>query len=369
MTKKGSKKIEINALCPCGSGKKYKKCCLQEDMCIVAEEFFQNRCNVGRLTIMKIDRDLKKKSIEEMEKWASESNLPFDREEFMDYRKNSWDIDRVKKMKTDEIITKLKSFNITFSIETFKEQSQKHISAIKLADEFYYPEDLNIDGWDKDFIMLAIIELWNRLIPERVNLEMLDEEMQIGYEELETGNYRKAVDRWITAWDIIKIIVPNRIDSIDGADNFFPEQLNQLVSNWCQNFEMQLHNAGIDDESYLRKLIEYCDDFLGMFPNSDELIIFNMLRAKADSYAHLGHIRTAERYYKDIVKQYPEEEMSYAGWGDIYDHHTNDDNREMFCKRAEEIYRLGIKKCKTDNEALLQRLEDLEEERKGVALH
>jgi len=312
---------------------------------------------------MKIDRDLKKKGIKEMKKWSSESNLAFDREKFIEYQKNSWDMDRVKKMKTDEIIIKLESLNVALSIETFKEQSQKHISAIKLADESYYPQDPNIDQWDEDFIMIAIIELWNRFIPERVNIEMLDEEMQQGYEELEIGNDTKAMDYWIRAWDIIKIIVPDRIDSISGVDNFFPEPLNQFVSNWCQDFEMHLHNAGKYDKDYFRKLIEFCDDFLNRFPNSDNLIIFNMLRAKADSYADLGDIWTAEQYYKDIIKQYPEDEMSYAGWGDIYFYHTDDDNREMFCKRAEEIYRLGLEKCKTENEGLLQRLENLEKPR------
>ena len=357
-------KIGRNDRCPCGSGKKYKKCCLGKESGIAGKKPQVNCHNIGRLDIMRIDRKNKKKTIEETESLMRKHGLPFDRDKFLEYQKNSWDIDRVSKMKTDEIVKKLESLDIMFSLDIFKEQAGKHISAIKLADEFYYPQGQTVDGWEEDFIMLAIMELWNRFIPERVNIEMLDEEMHRGYDELENGNRIGAMDIWFKAWEFLKEVVPDRIDSIEEADNFFPEPLSQYVSNWCQDLEMYLHNAGREDKTYYRKRIEYCEEFISRFPNSDELIIFNMHKARADTYAVMGDRGTAEQYYRVILKQYPYNEMSYVGWGDLYYWHTDEDNKDTSYKRAEEIYRLGLKKCMIDNEVLLERLENLEEDKK-----
>lgn len=55
---------------------------------------------------------------------------------------------------------------------------------------------------------------------------------------------------------------------ISEADKFIPV-LTQFIYNWCQDFEMELANAAVEDKSYYEKRIKYCQDFLRIFPDSD----------------------------------------------------------------------------------------------------
>ena len=64
----------------------------------------------------------------------------------------------------------------------------------------------------------------------------------------------------------------------------------QFVSNWCQDLELELYNAALDDVKYHRKRIEYCREFCSFFPDSDPLILENMKTAVAESLVGMGSI-------------------------------------------------------------------------------
>ena len=197
-------------------------------------------------------------------------------------------------MSTSEIIEKLESMNIDFETERFKKQAQNYISAIQLAEDHYYTQNFQAPGQDEDFIWLAIIELWNRIIPEKFNMEMIDDFIQDGYEDIGKQDSRGGIEKWEKAWNMIISIVPPHIKSVKDADKFI-SGLSQSIFNWCQDFEMELANAGREDDSFHLKRIKYCQDFCRIFPNSDESIIKNMLRAEAESYTELGDLETAKK--------------------------------------------------------------------------
>jgi hypothetical protein len=46
------------------------------------------------------------------------------------------------------------------------------------------------------------------------------------------------------------------------------------------------------------KRIKYCQNFIRIFPNSDESIIKNMLRAEAESYTELGDLEAAKKLFQ-----------------------------------------------------------------------
>lgn len=294
-----SKKIGRNDPCPCGSGKKYKHCCLGNKAAAVNLTTSKSEAPViSRLAIMRFEQKLQDnpKELEqigkEIEKYSGDRDI-----NFKDFILRSWNLDKVKKMSTSEIIEKLKSMNIDFEIERFKKQAQHHISAIQLAEDHYYTQDFHAQGPDEDFIWLAMIELWNRIIPEKYNAEMIDDLMQEGYEDIDKQNYRDGIEKWEKAWNMIINIVPPNIKSVTDADKSIPD-LTQSIFNWCQDFEIELGNAGMEDNSFYMKRIKYCQDFLRIFPDSDESIINNMLRAEAESYTELGDTETAKKLFQ-----------------------------------------------------------------------
>lgn len=293
---KMSKKIGRNDPCPCGSGKKYKNCCLGSKA--AAKNLTPSKSEapvVNRLAIMRFEQKLKDnpKQLEqirkEVKKYSNDRNM-----DIKDFIERSWSLDKIRKMSTSEIIEKLKSMNIDFEIEHFKKQAQNHISAIQLAEDHYYTQNFHASGLDEDFIWLAMIELWNRIIPEKYNVEMIDDLMQEGYEDIDKQNYRDGIEKWEKAWNMIISIIPPHIKTVTDADKFIPD-LMQSIFNWCQDFEVELGNAGMEDNSFYLKRIKYCQDFRRIFPQSDESILKNMLIAEAESYTELGDMEAAKK--------------------------------------------------------------------------
>jgi len=353
-----SQKIGRNDPCPCGSGKKYKRCCLKKNTTIYQSSSGE-RPIIGCLALMRIDQEFKddpKKFEELMEK----QGYPTDMEKMKESMLQSWDLKKVRKMNTDEIIAKLHSLNIKFSVDDFKRQAGNSISSIQLAKDYYFTQDHHAEGLDEDFILIAIYELWKRIIPDQNNIEMIDDGMQEGYDALENNKIDECMEKWLRAWKTIVTIVPTYIDSVEEADEFMPEPLTQSIYNWCQDFKMELFNAGLKDKSYFKKRIEYCNEFSRLFPETDDLIIQNMLRAEAESYAKLGEMETADRLFENLVNKYPDSIWGYVGWGDMHMSTKFIEKGFPNYKMAEEIFLSALEKCDDEDAVISGRLDDLE---------
>jgi hypothetical protein len=386
-----SKKVGRNDPCPCGSGKKYKKCCLNKDLEREREEarkkemeqeteeeiekeieldrekeikryfeILQNETppQISILALMRNDQDL----IEDGE-WMKKIS-----KEHRDLLLKKWNLNEVRKMSTLEIIEKLNSMHVEFDEESFREQAKEYISAIKLANDCYYTQDYCTEGLDEDFIWLAIIELWNRLMPDKFNIEMIDDAIQEGYKVLDNGDYKEGLEKWNKAWIIIKTIVPSYITSVEEVDDFMYNLLTQFIINWCQDYDMELGSAGLKDESYSMRRIEYCREFRQLFPDSDELIIQNMIRGEAEAYATLGNVNVAEKLFKEFIAEFPGDPWGYIGWADIYVWPAYRKVQKDLDK-AEKIYRKGLEVCTYDKDVILDRLESLEDKKTESCVH
>ena len=353
-----SSKPGRNDPCSCGSGKKFKRCCLGKKTTKISE--FSNKQvpefkmpHVSPLAIMRIEQKMLRNPLE-FAKLKKELEKTGKAEGIEDFISKSWNLDKLKSMSTEDIIGKLRSMNIRFDIEDFKEQAQEYISAIDLSEDYYYKQNFHAEGQDEDFIFLAIIELWDRIMPERGNVEMIENFMQDGYDCLEKKETEKAIENWEKAWNLILTLVPSDIKSVEEADGFIPG-MTQSIHNWCQDFEMGLHNAGVRNDSYFRKRIKFCNVFCRIFPDSDELIIHNFMRAEAESYASIDDFPTADRLFKELVELYPDNVWGYINWGDIYAFECH--NRMNF-EKAREIYNLALE-CDDEREVVEDRLESL----------
>ena len=112
------------------------------------------------------------------------------------------------------------------------------------------------------------------------------------------------------------------------------------------------------DPVYFEKRIHYCREFCKYFPEEEELIIHNMHRAIAESYAKLDQFEEAEREFEKLVQDFPGNPWGYIGWGDLFFDELKDFDkaRELYEKAlaiADEYEILAVK----------ERLEELKEER------
>lgn len=290
-------KIGRNDKCYCGSGKKYKKCCLNKDENLTAAQI------------------------------ASKAFKQYTYEE-------------VDAMKTEEIIAKLNELGIPFDEKQFLEDVMNEYSADDLSEKWFERYNLSIEGRDEDFPWFAAWILWERLAPaDHLSLEQIDELLEKGYDRLENNDAVAACDVWLEAWEALKKRNSPLVQSLDFLGDKYSGAF--FVSNLCQDLEMYLEHAGKVNPVYHEKRIEYCREFCEMFPNENELILFNMKRAIGDSYVHLGKFEEGEAVYEKIIAEYPQNPFSYTGLGDLY--YSKGDN-----DKALDTYKKGLTMAKDD---------------------
>lgn len=365
-----SSKIRKKDPCPCGSGKRYKDCCFKtfkakkysnveispKDETPTKGLPLKGKPLVGRLGIIRSKQRLKENK-DLLEKFSKELKKLDPGTDFKELLMQAWDSKKLRKMSTQEIINTLESMNVHFDEEQFKTQVKDYISAIRLAEDHYYTQEYTAEEYKEDFIWLAIVELWRRLIPEQYTVELIDYAIQDGHDYIEQQNYTDGLKEWESAWNMVKAIIPPEITSMEEADMFIPEPLTDYLSNWCQDFEEELHNGGLEDKMWVKKRIDYTREFYERFPEADDLIIENMLRAEAESYAALGDMEKADNLFEALTKKFPDSVWVYIGWGDIYVYKVPD------YEKAEKVYRLGLVHCTDERDEIYERLRELEKKR------
>jgi len=275
-----------------------------------------------------------------------------------------WTFEKIEPMSTDEIFARLNQLGIEATQENFLEAAQQYESADRLAEkEWYARYTLHPEGrYDGDFAWMAAIVLWKRLIPDRICFEQIDECMQEGYSLLMAGHTTQACDVWWQVWKWVKEKVSPERNTLSTFDDVF--QGTQLVFNWCQDFEMELANAGVKDAKYHRLRFRYCREFLETFIGIERSMRKNFLRAEAESHWRLGEIETAEAQFKALIEDDPDWAWGYIGWSDecwlCRDSPKDYDQGEAILQQA--LKRSSLE----DRGDVLDRLKQLREERAQV---
>src|SRR5690625_2530656 len=264
----------------------------------------------------------------------------------------------VNEMSTNEIIFKLGEMGIPFKQEEFLQDMVKFYSAEEISENWFRQFNVSAIGKDEDFPWLAAWILWVRLAPpNHLSMEQMSELYELGFDYLDANVPISACDAWFKIWEAIKDRNGPKFQNLAHLDKHY--QGSFFIRNFCQDLEMELHNAGLKDSAYFKKRIKYCREFCDMFPKESELIIHNMRRAIADSYGKLGEYKRAEAEFEKLVQDFPDNPWGYIGWGDLFFL-----EQKKNYHKARELYEKGIAVAqdKGDMEAVMERLEDVKQE-------
>lgn len=152
---------------------------------------------------------------------------------------------------------------------------------------------------------------------ELTDEERLDNLMQEGYSLILAHDQLAGCDRWLAAWELAKTLHTPKMTTASDFDAAYPN-LTQFFTNWAYDLEMELGNAGIDEPGYHKRRIQYTEEFLSLFPDSDTDVFVNFKRAQGEALWGLGNHSEAEAVYESLVKQLPDEAWGYIGWSDQY---------------------------------------------------
>ena len=187
--------------------------------------------------------------------------------------------------------------------------------------------------------------------------------MQRGYDLKDEGRLKECCNLWLEVWEHLKKRFTSDMSSIEDVDIRVFSGI-QLY-NWCQDLEMELWNAGLEDTSFFRKRLEFCREFYRMFPDTNSLVIENMMRGEANSYFFLSDSEKGDEAFKKLIEEFSESAWGYIDWGDMYCSVMQDDKVPTDYDKAARIYRLGLDNATSDRDVILDRLQDLEEKRKS----
>lgn len=306
--------IGRNEPCPCGSGKKFKKCCM-------------NKPNGLGTT-----------------------------------RTKNWSKEDVSKFSTEEILTKLKSFGVEVDETSFLKAIENNHSAYGISQEWFKEYGLNIKGFDESFPWFAAWELWERLAPgDYKSNEQLDVMMQEGYALLDQDKSEEACMLWLEVWRLLKLHFTNQMTSVEEIEKIFIEA--QGIFNWCQDLDNALEQAAVENIAFYKKRIDYCQDFIDTLPETDQGILKNMKRSVAESFFGLGQIAEGEAAFESIIKAYPNWEWGYIGWADMYSVFRINEKVPADYDKAERLYKMALNIPGSEKEMIEERLEEIREKR------
>jgi len=143
-----------------------------------------------------------------------------------------------------------------------------------------------------------------------------------------------ACDKWLEAWAQMKeLFAEGAATDINDLNRKY--KWKEFPGNHVQYLEMELHNAGIDDNTYHQKRIDYCQELL-QWSGTDELLINNTRIALGEAHYDLGDETGGEQVFKDWIREDPDCGWAYSGWADCLRLHSN----EQYGK-AEEVLLAG----------------------------
>lgn len=307
--------IGRNEPCPCGSGKKYKKCCLAKD-----EERTRQRepesalapepPSLGALT-QRVGGGLTPyafaKEVEESEAFQELEDAEPARAARL------WTPSRVAALGTVEILARLRELGIEMSRERFVPLTADRTSAWPISEQW---RAAAITPWkglsreDDDFLGLAACELWKRYCADRPSLEMLDDWMQEGYELANGDDEAAACERWIATWDVIRARLRPEMRTCDAAKGVFHGT--QSLFNWVQDLVLALMNAAHDEPRFADLGVRVCREVLDQFPDEDEDFHLGLRGDLGELLFLAGQHAEGERAFRELITECPDRSIGYA---------------------------------------------------------
>ncbi len=260
-----------------------------------------------------------------------------------------------RKLSDEELLAKLKSLGIAAGKNWLRERCERYRSAEELSQVLHGEYDIK----DSDWVWFCTTILWERWFPDMPNLEMIDDTMQLGYQRLARKDVAGACEAWLSYWKtVLKLMEKWKIKTVSQFDEQFLQT--QSLFNWCQDFEMELGNAGLSDGKYNAARLQYCRQIIPLVDPKERLLQENMRRAVAESCFNMGEAPEADRLYEEWLAADPEWGWGWIGWSDLYWLFSQ---RRRDYQRAEQILTraVGIPGLR-DRADVLERLSDLYEE-------
>lgn len=303
-----------NDPCPCGSGKKFKKCCV--DTWSVRERELGFAPASDR-PVRHPGPQLYVRAAASDDATLLEGLTPAERALIAENRGDHWSCAQVAALSTEALVDALRGHGVDWDENAFRKSAESRWSAWSLSDEWIAAAAPRT-ARDEHFLGLVACELWRRLMPDRPSLEMIEDEVQRGYDLHDRGEIVHAADVWWQVW----VTVHGRMTPtmwtmestwpiFDGATTF---------GEWCEHLVVCLWQASLRDDRFVELGRRFGEQWMVQFAGEAEEHQVSFLRMLAGFVARHGDAALAEAILVSLIERYPKNTVAYVALADLYRH-------------------------------------------------
>ncbi|MCF8567067.1 SEC-C domain-containing protein [Alicyclobacillus tolerans] len=338
-------KIGRNEPCPCGSGKKFKKCCIDQPE-------YQWHPPVLPLPKTRVDDLVVQHDTDEVGFMEHPTQIKV----IFNFH---WSPEKILKMDNKMIFKKFRAFGLPLTEHLFRTQTDTVDSAQELVGWWFSYEQLNRLGKDRYFPLFAARVLWERLRPDKPCFEQFAEWMEQGYEWWPQNEIRTFTPWW-TLWESVKTWAKHHeIRNIEVLDEQLHEYVINSFQNWLNDFDTLLHHLCLCDQMFARRRLELARDAEALFTEADALTRLNWGRAQGESLFRLDDPEGGDVIYRRLVEQFPDDAWVYIGWGDEYSPEFAAAPAYIDPTKALQIYSTGLKHGTNEDEEIQKRIQQI----------
>lgn len=300
-----------NNPCPCGSGKIYKKCCLEKDAAVKASKpsIAWQETAARPATTEHAGMGVHPYAMVKMVTNPSPDLLSPLSERSIAALKDKWTITKVARLETSEIVSRLEKLGIDWHQAAFVVLTDGHTSAWSVGKTWMKRLSSPGDG-DVDFICLAACELWKRYCPERPSMEMLDDWLTDGYDLCDARKNVEAVEIWLRVWEHVRPRIEPHMTTFDAADAMF--RISQFFGNWIQDFTMEIRNAATSDQKYAEIGIRVVHEVLYQFVDEKLDTVLNFRCELGSFLFQADRCEEGEAVLQTVISEHPDRSCGYA---------------------------------------------------------
>lgn len=317
------KTLGRNVPCPCGSGKKYKKCCLLRDIPITHatpvdekpevfdehEDTYDSGPGFHPYALAKILESVSPEILSEMSK-HKRARI-----------QNRWTIPKVARLKTEEIVNHLSVLGIDASASGFLPLTTGRLSAWSIGEDWLeWTEDPPSQD-DDDFVCLAACELWKRYNPGWPSIEMIDDWITEGNRHCELCEEEQACDLWIQVWNAVRPRFTPQMTDFSSVDTVF--RVSEFFSNWIQDFMDALKNVALENIRYAETGIRVAREVLVQFVDEDLLSRLNVQCDLGDFLALADQREEGEAELQSVISAHPHLSQGYVRFAHLILDHSS----------------------------------------------
>ena len=224
----------------------------------------------------------------------------------------------VAAMKISAIEQGVASFGVDASREAFVRLAGDGTSAWPVSRAWIEQGARVETAADDDFLGLGACRLWAHYLPKRPSVEMLDDQMQEGYEALLEGRVARALDAWWQVWTTLRARWTPEMDRLDGEQTRAVFTGTQILGNWVMDFGDELMNASLSSAEYARWGRQLSLDLIAQFVSEPDETMVSHGRQLASFHFRLGETDLAAEVLHGLVDRYPKQPWAYIGLADTY---------------------------------------------------